>query len=308
MRMGVSATLGVSLAVAVRPSVGFASSDVISLVGRLVDGEVQRHHGVAARSVGERVGRRIVTFGIGVTVYPSVAVAGCLHVGEVTLAVDGEVQGHHGIASRRIGGSVSCCIVVVGVGVTVYPSVAVASNLSVCAGGAVVDGEVQCHHRVATRYIGGGVGCRVVAFGEGGVVPSVAVAGGHGLGAVALVVDGEVQRHHGVATCRISGGVGCRVVAFGEGGVVPSVAVAGGHGLNASSAVVDSEVQRHHRVATCCIGSGVGCRIVIIGIGDTIYPSVAVAGSHGLGAGAAVVDGQMQRHHTVHTARGYKSV
>ena len=104
MRVGVCAALGVSFTVAIRPCVGFATGDPIDLVCRFVDGEVQRDYRVATRRVGDSVRRRVIAFGVSVSIDPGEAIASGLHIGVVALAVDGEVQRHHGIATRGVGG------------------------------------------------------------------------------------------------------------------------------------------------------------------------------------------------------------
>ena len=104
MRVGVCAALGVSFTVAIRPCVGFATGDTIGLVCRFVDGEVKRDYRVAARRVGDSVRRRVIAFGVSVSIDPGEAIASCMNVGVVALAVDGEVQRHHGIATRGVGG------------------------------------------------------------------------------------------------------------------------------------------------------------------------------------------------------------
>ena len=86
--------------VAINPRIAVAvSRHLVHTVGLVVDGQVQRHHTVATGYVGQRVGRRIGTLGVGVAVNPSIAVA-CRHlVDAVGDRIHREGHGHHGVAA-----------------------------------------------------------------------------------------------------------------------------------------------------------------------------------------------------------------
>ena len=161
------------------------------------------------------------------------------------------------------------------------------------AGVAVVDGEVEGHHAVASDGILLGIGGSVGAGGIGDAVPRVAVANGMGLCAGVAMVYGQVQRHHAVAPGGILHQIGRRGGTGGVGVAVPRVAVAGGYVFDTCRAIVDGQVQRHHAVAPCGVGlDECGCRGVG-GVGLTM-PRVAVAGCLGLHTGVAVVDGKIK--------------
>ena len=125
------------------------------------------------------------------------------------------------------------------------PCVAVAGG-DVC-GGAVVDGKVQCCHRVAPGCIGICVGRGIGAGGVGCTLPHKAIAGCDGLHGGIAIVYGE---------CQCVGAVGIGA-AGSVGGSMPCVAVAGGDICGGT--VVDGEVQCRHRVASGRIGTCV-CR------------------------------------------------
>ena len=113
-----------------------------------------------------------------------------------------------------------------------------------------------------------------------------------------------MQRHHAVATCRVGQRVGRRVGAFGVGiAIDPRVGVAFGHLVDAGVAVIDGQVQRHHAVATCHVGQRVGRRVGAFGVGVAVNPCVGVAFGHLVNTCIAVIDGQVQRHHTVAACR-----
>ena len=337
MRVGVCAALGVSFTVSIRPCVGFATGDTIDLVCRFVDGEVQRDYRVATCSVGSGVRRGVGTFSIGGAV-PLIAFASSHGFGTCAAVVDGEVQRHHGVAACRIGGGPSRGVGACSIGVAV-PHVAVACGhlLDTCS--AVVDGDVQRHHGVAACRIGGGPSRGVGACSIGSAVPLISFAGGNGFGAIGAVVDGQIQGDDGVAASCISSGPSRGVGACSIGVAVPLIAFASGHGFGARGRHVHRDGEgcfgrggtgdfiggqsgrgRHTVVGGCCrIDGDVGIRIVsvpkvghvaIVAVNRSgefrtfaLADGVVTADRHS--AGIRFEDGQVQRHHTVHTARGH---
>ena len=67
----------------------------------MVDGQMQCHHGVTTRNIGQCEGRSVRGFGIGLAVNPSEAVTGHLFVNAGVGVVDGEVQRHNRVATMN---------------------------------------------------------------------------------------------------------------------------------------------------------------------------------------------------------------
>ena len=243
--------------------------------------------------------------GVGLTI-PGEAVAS--HGGGVTgvAVVDGQVQGHHAVATGDVGelvrrGNGRSA----GVGHAV-PSEAVASHGVGVASVAVVDGQVQRDGAVATGNVG-----ELVRRGNGrsaGVghtVPGEAVAS-HGSGVTSVaVVDGEVQRDGAVATGNVGEHVSQGLGRGGDVGVLVPVEAVTSHGGGVTGvAVVDGQVQGHNAVATGNVGELVRRGNGRSGVVGHAVPLEAVA-SHGGGvASVAVTYGQVQRHRAVAVVDG----
>ena len=228
--------------------------------------------------------------------------------------VDGEMQGDHAVATRRISEAVRQVFARFGDILVFVPVEAVASDDGGVARIAVVDDEVECDDGVAALGVAthDGVGGGAVALGVSVVVdPRVAVAGRLSVGAVGLVVDGQVERDHGVAALSVAAGDGVRggAVALGVGDAVnPGVAVASFLNIGAVSLVLDGQVECDDGVAALRVSfhDGVGSGVVALGVGDAVNPGVAFARHllvnsigfgihadgchHGRVAAAAVVD------------------
>ena len=110
---------------------------------------MQGHHTVATCCIGQRVGRSVGACGIGIAVDPIVAVACHLLVDTGAAMVDGQMQGHHTVASCRIGQCVGRGVGACGISVAVNPIVAVACCHLINAIGGRNYGEGHDHHRVA---------------------------------------------------------------------------------------------------------------------------------------------------------------
>ena len=187
----------VGLPVSVSPGVGVVGGDGDGGVRRVVDGQVQGDHGVAARGVGQSVGRGLGALGVGHAVDPGEALAGHLRVDARAGVVDRQVEG--------VRAGTTCAVGVVvrvgagsGVGLTIAVCPSVASTFCNSDGGVrrVVDGQVQGIDLSTTVSVPMTVG--VVAGGSVGqpvaVRPCVSLALCDGDGGVRRVVDGQVQR------------------------------------------------------------------------------------------------------------------
>ena len=166
------------------------------------------------------------------------------------------MQRHYTVAACRVGQRVSSGVVAFRVGVAVNPCVGIAFRHLIHTSIGVIDGEVQCHHTVATCRIGQRMGRSGGAFGIGVAVnPCIGIAFCHLIHTGVGVVDGQVQRHHAVATCRIGQCMGWCVGALSVGVAVhPLVAFAGHLLVDAVGSRSHSKCHGHHRVAS--VGSG----------------------------------------------------
>ena len=268
----------------------------------VVDGEGEGDGAVAAGGIATKEGvLHGLALGEAGVLIPTEGVAG--HGGGVAqgAVADGEVEGHHAVAAggvgEREGGFLGGRL---GVGHAVNPGVGVAVVLHVGAQGAVTDGEVECHHAVAT----GGVGEREGGFlggrlGVGHAVnPGVGVAVVLHVGAAVAVAYGQHQGGGAVAAVGVDG-IYRIVAADGVGASVPHVAVADVDALLAAVYVGleegrDGDVGRSldgdglgglavapaHEVVAGAGGSGEGHR------GEVVHRGGAADGAHGLVAGA----------------------
>ena len=283
----------VGLPVTASPGVGVVGGDGLGTVHRVVDGQMQGYHAVAAMSVGQSIGRGGGALGVGHAVDPGEASAGHLRVGTRSAVVDGQVE--------RVGAGTSLGVgVVVGVdtgnGVRgAVPGVAVTGGHGLGVVGAVVNRQVQGDHTVRTVDIV--VGPHVVpGLGVGPAVPSVAFAGGGGELVGGGVVHGEVE---GVDLgAAVAVGV---LVIVGARGVVglpvaagPGVGVVGGDGLGTVGRVVDGQVQGDDAVAALSVGQGEGRGGGALGVGDAVDPGEASAGHLRVGSRSGVVDSQVE--------------
>ena len=260
------------------PGVGVAVVYRIDLVGGVIHGEVQRHHGVAARDVGQRPGRRAVAGGVGVAVYPLQTVARRLRVDARVAMVHGEVQRHHRIAVRGVGEGMCQVFARLGDVLVLVPVEAVTGCGDSVADSGLADGELQGIDARATVAVdvleSSGAGSVV-----SGIMPGVGVAGVFREGIVGAVVHLELQLHHTVATRGVGERVGGLIVVAGvEVAVDPTQTVAGNNFVSTRVAVVDGEPQRHYTVATvggrarvgvgrCCRR---GCRIGVVMPRETV--------------------------------------
>ena len=279
------------------PCEAFASHSGGVTGGGIVDGQVQRHHTVAASQVLHREGGSLGRSGGVGRAVPCEAFAS--HSGGVTggADVDGQVQRHHTVATEHTFEGVGRGYGRSGGVVRAVPSEVVASRGGGIRSIGVDNRQVQRHHTVATSLVlhreggshsrSGGV-VRAVP-GEGLASHSGGVTGG-------ADVDGQVQRHHTVATGEVGRGVGRSHSR--SGGVVltmPGEAVASSSGGVGSGAGVDGQVQRHHTVATGGIGHRVGRSHSRSGGVVRAVPDEVVASRGGGVTGVAVVDSQVQR-------------
>ena len=193
------------------PAVALLNGSPVEGIGDIVHHEVQAEDAVATVGGGHsRISRGEVPgdviLGIDVALVGQ-AIAFAPHKDSVAalavedhgilFVVDGEVQGHHRVATEGIGTG-QCVLgggVALGIDVVVErPLVAVAGHLGVNTGVLVVDGEVHRHHTVAT--LGGSQGNAGSGIGSVGLVvqrPSIAVASHLVEGRSLDGVDGEDQ-------------------------------------------------------------------------------------------------------------------
>ena len=285
------------------PSEAIASKGSSITCVAMSNSQMQCHHRVATRCVGKSIsGGNFRSFGIGRTI-PVKTVAG--ESGSIAgIAVsDSQMQCYHRVTTRSIGKSMSrsnfrsfgiCCAI---------PCEAIACECSGISSVAVSDSQVQCHHRVATRGIGEGMGrCYIWSFGIGCSVPCETVAGkGSSITSVAMS-DSQMQCHHRVATRCVGKGIsGSNFRSFGIGRTIPVKTVAGESGSIAGIAVSDSQMQCYHRVTTRSIGKSMSrSNFRSFGICCAI-PCEAIACECSGISSVAVSDSQVQCHHRVAT-------
>ena len=201
VRVGVVAAGGVGLTVTGRPGVGLHSGDGGGGIHRMVDGEVQRHGAVAACGVGQREGRLVGAFSVGLTVDPREGLASLLLVNALGDMVDGQVQRVD--LRTAVGILVAVGVVAadgVGLAVAGRPSVGLASRGRQGGVYRIVDGQMQRHHTVAACRIGQRVGRRVGALSVGHTVnPFVAFTSRLLVDAGVGIVHCEDHGHYRVA-------------------------------------------------------------------------------------------------------------
>ena len=172
---------------------------------------------------------------------------------------------------------------------------------------AVVDGEVQRGHRVATSHVVRRVGRRVCACGIGGSMPLVAVAGRNGFCTLVAVVDGKMECRYRVATRSIRvliGGciVGCKIQL-----TMPLIAVASHYGLCPGVAVAHNQMQLVGAVAAQGRWYGIGGLRRARRVGRPM-PFIAVADigaidNDGIAAEALPVGGECRIGHHLDATR-----
>ena len=237
------------------PEEGVAGGVGISVVGALIDGELQRVGAGTANSVH-------VVVHIGSTAgvrgaVPSRAVADSFLEHMMCTEVERQMKRHHTVATfavgERVGGSVGR--IMIGYAV---PKEAVAGSNGMGASGAMPYGQQQGVNTGTALGIIITVGIHARSCVSGSV-PRVAVAGGNGIGVVSGGVDGQIECVH-IRTTGTRQGVVVGVNA--RGGIfctVPTVLVAGSD--NVGSVIVDADIQMQG------IGAGTAVSIeVIIGV------------------------------------------
>ena len=267
------------------------------------DSQVQCHHRVATRCIGEGMsGSNFRCLSISRAI-PSEAVA-CEGSGISSVAVsDCQMQCHHRVATRCVGEGISWCNFRSFGKSCAIPSEAIASKGSSITCVAMSNSQMQCHHRVATRCVGKSIsGGNFRSFGIGRTIPVKTVAGESGSIAGIAVSDSQMQCYHRVTTRSIGKSMSrSNFRSFGICCAIPCEAIACECSGISSVAVSDSQVQCHHRVATRCIGEGMsGSNFRSFGISCAI-PCEAIACECSGISSVAVTYGQMKRYHRIAT-------
>ena len=284
----VCAALGVSRSM---PSIILADGEAFSIMGAVMDGQMQRHSAVSPVNV--LIPTRVIA---GLRVGLAIPIVTLTRRGRELVGrgvVHGEVEGIDLRAAVAVGvRMVVGARGVVGLPVTVGPSVGVVGGDGLGTVGRVVDGQVQGDDAVAALSVGQGEGRGGGALGVGHAVdPGEASAGHLRVGTRRRVVDGQMQ---GVGA-GTSLGVGVVVgVDTGSGvrGAVPCVAVAGGDVLGIVGAVVNRQVQGNDTVRAVDVVVGPH---VVSGLGvRPAVPSVAFAGGGGELVRRGVVHGKVE--------------
>ena len=288
----------VGLVGTVGPGVGVASGSRFNTGGAVVDGEVHRNNTVATLSGGAMPYSGGAN-GVGSTV-PSVGFAS--RFGDVVAyrVVDGEVEGNNAIATNVVQTSEGSGVVISGVGLTIHPSVAVASGFNINAGGGVLDGEVERYNAVAT--IGSstivGVDTRLGVGEASAVSPSVAIASLEGSSDVNRMFHVENESYNAIATEAIGEGSSVNAT-VGVGLTIPSVAVATFSINGVGSGVENGECYSNNRVAASVAGEGLSVA-ARYGVGKTI-PGVAIASLFNSVGVNARIDGEVEEYGAVAT-------
>ena len=239
----------ISLSVSSCPSVGVVSGLRVSLVLRVVNGQVERVGAFAAVSIAVVVG--VVAAGVVGRAVPHVAFAFHHRFGIVCAVVDGQMESDGAVGV--VNGLEVLHIVTAGGVNGIVPGVRLASGGGEFVGGGVVDSEVQgidlrtsVGIRMAVNVVARSGVCLIVT-----ICPSVGVVGDYRVCLVTRFVDGEMQGHHAVAAVgglKRNGGL---VSAFGVGHIVnPGELLAGGLLVNARGRHVHGHVH----------GFGIHCR------------------------------------------------
>ena len=289
----------------VEPSKAVADGLIVDTVCGIVHRQMQGHHRVAARGVGESM-RQVIAAGgdTGVLVPVEAAAGEGCRVTRVVVS-DSQVQGYHRIAARGVGEGMRQVVAAGGdVGVLVPVEAAAGEGCRV-ARVVVADSQVQGHHGVAARGVGEGMRQVVAAGSDVGVFVPVEAAAGEGCRVACVgMADRQVQGHHRVTARGVGEGMRQVVAAGSDAGVFVPVEAAAGEGCRVTRVgMADRQVQGHHGVAARGVGEGM-CQIVAAG-GDTgvLVPVEAVAGEGCCVTCVGVANGQVQGHHGVAARR-----
>ena len=174
----------------------------------VTDCQIQCHHRVATRGVGESMCRGDSrSLGERLTIPGEAVASECGGVTGVAVT-NGQMQCHHGVATRGVGKgmcrgngwSLIECLAI--------PVEAVASECGCVASVAVTDGQMQRHHRIATRSIGESMRWSDIgSFIIGRSIPGKAVAGESGGVTSVTVTNDQMQCDDRVATRSIGEGM-----------------------------------------------------------------------------------------------------
>ncbi len=187
----------------------------------MADGQVKRHHRVAARRVGEREGRGVGAFGVGDAIDPGQRIADILHIGEISGMSDRKIKGDNGVATHGIGDDHCRGVGAFGVGDAVNPSKGVTNVMDIGVVSGMSDRKVKGYNGVAAHGIGKCINCCVVAFGVGNAVdPSEGVTNVVDIGEIGGMSDREIKGDNGVAAYSVDKREGRGVGALGVGDTV----------------------------------------------------------------------------------------
>src|SRR5574344_1499468 len=139
--------------------------------------EVQGYCAIATVRIDQSESRRVGTFGVCISVYPSVTFARALYVNSGRSAFNRQIQSNNRIATVRIDQSESRRVGTFCVCISVYPSVTFARALYVNSGRSAFNRQIQSNNRIATIRIDQSESRRVGACGVcNSVYPSVTFA------------------------------------------------------------------------------------------------------------------------------------
>ena len=264
-----------------------------------------RHHGVA--TVFSRECNLLRTGSIEgdtVPVVRQLALTDGLGIGHGITGVDGEMQGHHGVAA--VGGGEGLVVVAGNRVCLTVPFVTVASRFRDFRRFRIFQHQSHRHHGVAA--VGSGqrnlLRASCVESDTVPVVRQFAFADGLGVGHGITGIDGEMQGHDGVAA--VDGGEGLVVVARGGVGLtVPLVTVTRSFRNFRRFRIFQHQDHRHDGVATVSSGQGNFLRASCVE-SDTVPSVRQFAFADGLGVAHRVtrIDGEVQGHDGVAAVDG----
>ena len=269
----------------------------------VTDGQMQRHHGIAARSVSKRKrGSNSRSLIVCLTVPRELITCEGSGVSSIGMT-NGQMQGHHGIATGSVDEGMRRLDHRRFVVSTVIPSELIAGKSGGVTGIAMSNGQMQRHHRVATRNVCKRVSRRnywrfVVCF----VVPREFVAGKSGGVAGVGMTNGQMQRNYGVTTRNVCKDIGrCNHRSFIVCFTIPSEFIASKGGGVTGIGMTNGQMKGHYGVTTESVCKGIGwCNSRSLIICFTI-PSELVTSESGGVASVAIIDGEVQRDHGVAT-------
>ena len=292
----------------------------------ILDGQVQRHDAVAA--VGGREGTCVITAGRVGLVNPRVAVAVHNVNGLDHRLLDGQVQRHYAVAA--IGSREGLCIIAAGGIDLAVPLIADTVGSGEFVQHLVQDGQVQGDDTIAAggsafrNTISGVVG----ALRIGDTVPRVAVASRDNLRGDSRVASTHLHSEGGRNALAVVFRRACHRIGVtadgrrcdrdGRGGFTRAPNIGGSTGSRQRDTLkegngcitgnrdhrnrVNRQVQGIHLRATVGIlmRIGVGAALRVLGV-VVCHPGVTATSRLGEGSVRRIMDGQMQRHHTVAT-------